>query len=87
MKWFIVALVTFVSGEQDIKYHEYLSFDSYAECDSFYQKNSKGLHSGLKRVYPNIKDAKIRCLDLKTILAIDRGEKENLWKFKQEKEL
>lgn len=87
MKWFIFALVTFASGEQDIKYHEHLSFDSYVECVSFYQKNSHGLLSGLKRDYPNIKDAKIRCLDLKTILAIERGEKKNLWKFKQEKEL
>ena len=72
MKWFIVALVTFVSGEQDIKYHERLSFDSYAECDSFYQENRKGLRSGLKRVFPNINDAKIRCLDLNTILAMKR---------------
>ena len=73
MKWFIVALVTFVSGEQDIKYHERLSFDSYAECDSFYQENRKGLRSGLKRVFPNIKDAKIRCLDLNTMLAMKRA--------------
>ena len=73
MKWFIVALVTFASGDQEIKYHEQLSFDSYVECDSFYQKNSKGLRSGLKRVFPNIKDAKIRCLDLNTILAMKRA--------------
>ena len=73
MKWFIVALVTFVSGEQDIKYHERLSFDSYAECDSFYQENRKGLRSGLQRVFPNINDAKIRCLDLNTILAMKRA--------------
>ena len=73
MKWFIVALVTFVSGEQDIKYHEHLSFNSYVECDSFYQKNSNGLRSGLKRVFPNINDAKIRCLDLNTILAMKRA--------------
>ena len=73
MKWFIVALVTFVSGEQDIKYHEHLSFNSYVECDSFYQKNSNGLRSGLKRSYPNINDAKIRCLDLNTILAMKRA--------------
>ena len=73
MKWFIVALVTFVSGEQDIKYHERLSFDSYTECESFYQENSKGLRSGLNRVFPNIKDAKIRCLDLNTILAMKRA--------------
>ena len=73
MKWFIVALVTFASGEQDIKYHERLSFDSYVECDSFYQENSNGLRSGLKRVYPNIKDAAIRCLDVKTMLAMKRA--------------
>ena len=73
MKWFIVALVTFASGDQDIKYHEQLSFDSYVECDSFYQENRKGLRSGLKRVFPNIKDAKIRCLDLNTILAMKRA--------------
>ena len=73
MKWFIVALVTFASGDQDIKYHEQLSFDSYVECDSFYQENRKGLRSVLKRVFPNINDAKIRCLDLKTILAMKRA--------------
>ena len=73
MKWFIVALVTFASGDQEIKYQEQLSFDSYAECDSFYQENRKGLRSGLKRVFPNIKDAKIRCLDLNTILAMKRA--------------
>ena len=73
MKWFIVALVTFVSGEQDIKYHERLSFDSYAECDSFYQKNSNGLKAGLKRSYPNIKSATVRCLDTKTMIAMQRA--------------
>ena len=73
MKWFIVALVTFASGDQDIKYHEQLSFDSYVECDSFYQENSKGLKAGLKRSYPNIKSATVRCLDTKTIIAMQRA--------------
>ena len=73
MKWFIVALVTFVSGEQDIKYHERLSFDSYAECDSFYRENSRSLLSGLKRIYPGIKSATIQCLDTKTMLAMKRA--------------
>ena len=73
MKWFIFALVTFASGEQDIKYHEHLSFDSYVECDSFYQENSTGLKVGLKRSYPNIKSATVRCLDTKTMIAMQRG--------------
>ena len=73
MKWFIFALVTFASGEQDIKYHEHLSFDSYVECVSFYQKNSNGLKAGLKRSYPNIKSATVRCLDTKTMIAMQRA--------------
>lgn len=73
MKWFIVALVTFASGDQEIKYHEQLSFDSYVECDSFYQKNSNGLKAGLKRSYPNIKSATVRCLDTKTMIAMQRA--------------
>ena len=73
MKWFIVALVTFASGDQEIKYHEQLSFDSYVECDSFYLESSKGLKAGLKRSYPNIKSATVRCLDTKTMIAMQRA--------------
>ena len=73
MKWFIVALVTFVSGEQDIKYHERLSFDSYVECDSFYRDNSKGLLQGLKRVYPDIERVTVQCLDTMTMVSMQRA--------------
>ena len=74
MKWFIVALVTFSStGEQDIKYHQQLSFDSYVECDSFYRDNSKGLLQGLKRVYPDIERVTVQCLDTMTMVSMQRA--------------
>ena len=76
MKWFIVALVTFSStGEQDIKYHQQLSFDSYVECDSFWQEYSKSLLQGLKRVYPDIERATVQCLNTKTMLSMQRALK------------
>ena len=74
MKWFIVELVTFSStGEQDIKYHQQLSFDSYVECDSFYRDNSKCLLQGLKRVYPDIERVTVQCLDTMTMVSMQRA--------------
>ena len=74
MKWFIVALVTFSSsGEQDIKYHQQLSFDSYVECESFYKQYSENLLQGLKRVYPDIERVAVQCLDTMTMVSMQRA--------------
>ena len=67
--WYIVALVTFLyTGEQDIKYHTSLKFQSFQECNEFYVQYKDTLEEGLKRAYPSMEKADVRCLDEKTML-------------------
>lgn len=67
MYWFLVALVLFPGGVQDLKLNKELRFTSLSQCQTFVQQNMVGLEGELLRIYPNIMSIDIQCLDGKTI--------------------
>mgnify|MGYP001189864008 FL=1 len=70
--WYIVALVTFLNGEQEVKFHEQIRFASIEECNSFYVDYETTLYEGIKRTFPAIDTASISCMNPLEIMQLQQ---------------
>ena len=70
--WYIVALITFLNGEQGVKFHEQLRFATIEECNTFYVDYETTLYEGLKRKFPATDTASISCMNPTEIMQLEK---------------
>ena len=67
MKWFLIAMVVLpLTNEKQLKINQALKFDSFEECNVYYEANKKGLAKGLLQVFPDVKLLDMSCIDVDT---------------------